>query len=361
MTSGGSNALRQSVQYYGAPGEMAQGPTEVAAHRGEFRAMIETLRMKRSIRNSMLVCLPFFIAVGIASVWVFLFDPKGPHSLSVALVMGAFWSFWVVACLWCLLAYWKYRLIVEGDRVTKVGIFTRNELWLGDVAEARWRTWPRGGSLVLKSFDCRMAIDFNEYTDEQRDALVRHFRANLDPAVQTGWMLFAYQVTSGETKEREPQEGDVVIDRRRWDRFFLRMLPLFMATGAYLAWQADRWGFLFVPLVPLAFLWVPLRFATPAKGLTCQPLSKEEWAPGQLRMFSAIGLSILAMPAIKWMIPERGSQDTAIGILAAGLSAYMIVEVFRTDRWVRRRVAEKAEAAALARGEQPSTSDAFRL
>ena len=313
--------------------------------------MNETFRMKRSIRNEMLTCLAFFIAIDIASVCGFLLDPKCPHPLIAALVVGAFWSCFIIGCLLALLAYWKYRLIIEDDHIIKVGIFTTRELRLGDVTEARWRLRPTGGGVMLVTPDVRMKIHFNEYTTEQRDALVRHLRAELGPAVHTGWTLFAYLITSGETKERVPQEGDVVVDRRRWDRLFLGMLPLFAATGAYLAWQADRWAFLFVPFVPLAFLWLLIRFATPAKGLTRQPLSKEERAPGQLKMLAVL-VACLPLTVFIQRFPVAEPARNAInGIVFVPLLIGFLVWGHKADRWKQRRNLQAAEAAAFARGE----------
>ncbi len=314
--------------------------------------MHETFRIKKLARNVILLCLLFFIAMGVFSAFVFS-DRKVPHPWIGAFVIGCFWSCCAVACFWYLLVCWKSRLIVEGDRVTKIGVIGTKDLVLGDVVEVRWRTWPQGGSLVLKSFGTRMTIDFNEYTTDQRDRLVRHFRDRLGRSSQVGWELFAFRITSGETKERVPEEGDVVVTRRRWDRLFLWMIPLFLATGALLAWQSGHWGMIVIPFVPLTLLWTVSRITTPARGLIAPRLSKEEWPPGILRMWVGIVLFLPIMLAIKWLFPERGSQDTAVRVAAVLISIYFFIESIVIDRWVRRRTVEKARAAAIARGEDP--------
>jgi hypothetical protein len=139
-------------------------------------------------------------------------------------------------CIWNLFAYFRHALIVVDGLVRSVGVFSDRVIALPQVKEARWRTWPAGGSLVLRTENARIVIEFASYEQEAPRQLVRFFRSAIDPAKQTGWNLFAYKVTDGSPPRTEPNENETLLTRRRWDYYLLPTI-LISALVGILSWR----------------------------------------------------------------------------------------------------------------------------
>jgi hypothetical protein len=323
--------------------------------------MHETLRVMPVYRNLSLIFLVFVNTIGLLGLHSSMTDPRMAHPFFAALSYGIFTIVMGGMGWWLLLAYWKYRLIIQDDRITKVGIFTRKELRLGDVTEAHWRR-PAGGGVLLVTPDVRMKIDFNEYTTEQRDALVRHFRAGLEPAIQQGWDLFAYKITTGEPKAYEPQPGDRWITRGRCDRVFFYLMIAGLLIGCLTSWLTGLWKHLFAPFPLLVPLWILLRFIIPKEGILDRPVTLDR-TPGNSAAMNRVFLAtVIIMGVIFWADRRFGESKMRNGLMISAFLvflAYMMTEVFIKERASRRRDMQAAAAAAIARDE-PSTGDTSR-
>jgi hypothetical protein len=323
--------------------------------------MYQTFRIRPFYRDIGLICVAIWSAFGVVAAWAAMTDPKIAHPLAALLLFGAISSFFNGLGVWLLLAYWKYRLIIEDHHLTKIGIFATRELRLVDVTEAHWRLRPVGGGILLATPDVRMKLDFNEYTTEQRDALIRHFRAELDPSVQEGWKLFAYRVSDGEPTGREPHPGDVLVTRRRADLIGSAATLAAAGIGMFRAWQVGKWWFALGPPGFMFAVWMFLRFSTPKQGQIDRRISAMDWPPGLIRILLSLLPFVGFIELISWLRLAPTSETVAMSSGLAIYVIYVMTEAYFGDRWQRRRDVQAAEAAAIARGEQPSTGDAFRL
>jgi hypothetical protein len=295
-----------------------------------------------------------YLAFGVGLAYAMIMDPRDPWAAWAAqfFVLGVFGM-----SVWLLLFYQRGGLIIAGDRVEAVGVFRRRTLTLSKVHDARWRVNADGGSVALKAEDGRIVVRFGYFENEQRDRLIRDFRAAIPPDRQMGWNLFAYKISSGEPRPRKtkPGDGEVLITRRRWYRYGLAALAVSLPLAGLAWWVTGEARFLAaLPAVSLPF-WV-MRFFTPAHGMVVPRLSN----PRDLIMlywlaFVAVwGLIAIGAILLVMVFADRLSHPVgAFGVIFGVLFTVLIVEALRIDRRRTRLDREAADLAAKERGEAP--------
>lgn len=157
--------------------------------------MERTFRLTKRHRNLGVVCLIFFVLVGVASAygtWAEAPEERRTSALYAATMFGVFWgSFACLAC-WLLLAYWREELRISDGQVTQQGVTGSKQIDLHSVTAFRWRIAPRpGGSLVLRTLTEKMTIYLGNFEPMERLWLIRFFpqRATNARARELGFVL----------------------------------------------------------------------------------------------------------------------------------------------------------------------------
>ena len=178
------------------------------------------LRLKKSYRNSAITCLVLFMGMMIGSSYIALAN----GSILGSLVLGGFWGFWVVLSVMLLLSYYRESLFVDDGKIIQTGVFRRREIALADIVSVRWRIVPVGGSVVLRSSADKIKVTFDNFELEQRRWLIQLFRHSLPQSIQQDWERFCLRNALPLLKQDTDaplQPDEILITRRRWDRFFL--------------------------------------------------------------------------------------------------------------------------------------------
>jgi hypothetical protein len=236
--------------------------------------MNATFRLRRSYLALRVLGTLFFATMAVVSVLGIYFEAPADRraaGLAVGLGFAAFWLLLAAFGVWVLLAYWRERLAVHDAEIDHVGVIRRKRMRVPDMVSARWRCWPAGGSLVLKSNSTRLVIYFDNFAHDERRQLIRFFRESVPISLQTGWELFFVRVgrpQAHRTRQLEktaPGEGEVLLTRRRLDTHFLAGTLLVAATGVFVYHVTGDAG-VFAKLAVIPAIWLLVRFLTPRKG-----------------------------------------------------------------------------------------------
>ena len=282
--------------------------------------MNATFRLRRSYLLLGALCTLLFAAMAIVSVLGIYFEAPAERraaALAVGLGIAAFWLAFMALGVWVLLAYWRERLAIRDGEIDYVGVICRKRLRVSEIASARWRCWPAGGSLVMRTASTRLAIGLGNYESEQQRQLIRFFREAVPPPLQSGWELFCVRIVqrharrAAQPEKAQPGEGEVLLTRRRLDAYFLAGVLLAAATCLYVYHVTGEARSLAAPLgiVPI---WLVVRFMHPREGTVSRRITADAKGRFVLLAYSWLfgGMAVLLvlkafMPnaAITFMIP----------------------------------------------------------
>jgi hypothetical protein len=112
-----------------------------------------------------LVCLALFPLIGVGGIALALVNPDGSFARPVlfAIFDGLLFGGWTLLSTYMLVACRWERLYVSSDAVRIVGVFRSKTALFLDITRAVWRSWPRGGSIVLHTEEGSVAIGFASY------------------------------------------------------------------------------------------------------------------------------------------------------------------------------------------------------
>ncbi len=247
--------------------------------------MARAFHLRKSYRNEGVVCLVFFLLIGVVSsgAWLMIAPPgRRMIALCPAVFFALFWGFWVCLSCWILLAYRLGQLRVGNRQVIQKGVIGRKEIDLASIAVVRWRIFQTGGSISLRTLTKRLTIHLDKFERDERLWLIRYFHNKLPEAVEENWSLFCSKVAIS-LRDQVVQHngchdpGKVVLTRRRWDWYLVPVILLSAIYGVVACWQFQHPRMLMAPLMPTLF-WLYLRCSTPRKGLAGKRISA---VPGQ--------------------------------------------------------------------------------
>jgi hypothetical protein len=185
------------------------------------------------------VCLPVgllglaFSAVMIGmGVALLLLNADGslPQTILAIVCVGVFGGFALLS-LYLLLAYRGDRFITSDVAIRHDGVLRSTTLPLAHITRAVWRSWPRGGSVVLYTTCDRLAVHLGNY--ESAGELAAFFRENLPAEVQERYERFeSYFVPDSKTFHRRQD---------REQRFFIGSMAVMGAGLVVLAFW-DPYG-----------------------------------------------------------------------------------------------------------------------
>lgn len=292
--------------------------------------MERTFRLAKRHRNLGVVCLIFFVLIGVASaygMWSAAPQERRIVALYAVAFVAVFWGVFASLACWLLLAYWREELKISDRQVIQQGVIGRKELDLDNITAARWRIVPRpGGSLVLRTLTERMTIYFDNFEPQERLWLIRFFR-NGTP-MREDWAVFCSKIAlpmrdRDTLAHGDPGPDSVRITRRRWDCYFVPAILLSAVIGAIAYWKFQQPRMLVAPLMP-ALLWLFLRAMTPGQGLVSKRIGAE---PGMTSFLFFelwwLGVAVIGIVAFKaWNPPMPQALvvgTTAVVLWLAGL------------------------------------------
>ena len=173
------------------------------------------------IRNSYLavgvICTAFFVAIGVTSVIVAWWNIDGSFRFpkSTAIGFGIFWSAFTALGVWIILAYYRERLFASNQGIRQRGCIRSRTVMFDEVVSGRWRRYPNGGSLVLRSPDRKIVIYFDNFSPDERIELIQFLRSALDDKRQVNWTdfelaLFSNRAVAANDDATFRAEGDAL-------------------------------------------------------------------------------------------------------------------------------------------------------
>jgi hypothetical protein len=161
-------------------------------------------------------CLTFFPLIGVGGIALSLLNPDGSFARPVlfAIFDGLFFGGWTLLSLYMLVACRRCRLYASSDAIRTVGVFRSMTALFADVTRAVWRSWPRGGSIVLHTAESRIVIGFANY--EGGKELAGFLHANLPAELQANYERFEStnvpsSVAFQEGRSRQKRSAGVVM------------------------------------------------------------------------------------------------------------------------------------------------------
>ena len=315
--------------------------------------MQKTIRLRKGIRTTGIVCLLFFLSIGIASFVVGFFLEPPPNArinpIYVAIGFACFWSAMSSLAIWLLLTFWRGRVSLTDESVTQQGVLRTATIRFDEIERVTWK--PAPSQIRLHTPTSRLKIDLSTIELADRLWLIRKMRDVQKPA-HDGWEMFCVKIAVP-LQQSEIQEGQsldpdkVALTRKRWAWYFLPTTILFAIVGIVLSWMLHRPQMLAAPL-PLLGLWAYLHFSTPQRGLATTRISAESGRSGFL-MFLLIwcGIGLAAnffLAAMRLPPPQMIAWGVGGGLVWFSVLMYKAVQFDRQ----RERGSEDRIPAALA-------------
>lgn len=146
-------------------------------------------RMSPSSFYTGVVCTIFFLIVDIASVIVVLSDIDGefPRPVPMAIFFGAFWTTWVLIGIYCIVAYFRERLILQSDSVSQLSVFSKKTFHIHEIKEIEWRLLPRTGLIKVFAGDSKLSVHTSSFAQQDRTEIIEYFRSAVAEELQSGW------------------------------------------------------------------------------------------------------------------------------------------------------------------------------
>jgi hypothetical protein len=263
--------------------------------------MERTYRLSRSCRDTgLLLCGMAVLMESLVAVAA-IQGPGGPRAggrlLCAAVFLLLFFFGLSLFALWC-----RAKMIVAGSRVTVRGLLASHTIELADVVAARWDAYGR--SLIIKTATTRARLGLFQYDPPAAGELIRFFRKSLPAEIQEDWGFFYRRIiVSRWRKDQTPQAGEILITRRRYDRyaFWTLLLLLGLAVAAAHEFRGVVPWYYWAALPALASFWVALRYSIPRSGMVHRPMRRSRRT---LAMFLVALVAPLAMFPVMAFWPE---------------------------------------------------------
>lgn len=231
--------------------------------------MRKTLRLKRGIFTTGILCLLGFLAMGTFSVATTMLAPPPKARLDpiyMAIFFGLFWGAWSCLAIWILLTYWRERLTVTDENVIQRGVIRTQVVGFDEIKSLIWKPSPPQVRLIAETTRVKIHLANFEPTDQLWS--IRQLQQRIPESVQDGWEVFCAKAAVPLCRHETGRlaHGQVAVTRKRWAWYFLPATLLFAILGIVLSLTLGLHRLWIAPL-PILVLWALLHFSTPRKGL----------------------------------------------------------------------------------------------
>jgi hypothetical protein len=133
-----------------------------------------------------------FAAIGIVTTVAAIWNIDGSFAYPevTALIFGTFWSGCTLLGVWIIAAYFRERLLLGKTAIVQHGIFRCRTLESGEVLQIKWRTWPFGADVIIRTHSERIKIYLDNFTEKEREAIVLFLRETFAAELQENWSRF---------------------------------------------------------------------------------------------------------------------------------------------------------------------------
>jgi hypothetical protein len=158
------------------------------------------------------VCAVFFAAMGIVSTVAALWNIDGSFARPklAALIFGIFWSGFTLLAGWVIAAYFRERLYFGKAGVVQHGIFRTRTLQIEEVHQIKWRPWPIGGSVVIRTPSEKATIHFDNFSKDEREDLIRFLRESFAVEIQENWSRFQDLLGRSSPPEKRASRSGII-------------------------------------------------------------------------------------------------------------------------------------------------------
>ncbi|MEX1229815.1 MAG: hypothetical protein WEB58_06225 [Planctomycetaceae bacterium] len=176
------------------------------------------------------VCLVFFLVMGISSVWAALTNIDGSFKRPIlaAWIFGTFWSALVLLCIWVILAYYRELLIIDPTKITQHGIISVKSIALDDVTQVKWGRYSMNGSVLIRDSSTKIKIHLDNFTRTEIEEIKTFVREAVPEEIQTGRAELVAQ-REKLTSRRRPRSKNAVVTK---SLVFLAIGSIFISVWA---------------------------------------------------------------------------------------------------------------------------------
>lgn len=169
-------------------------------------------RLRRYYLVAGIVSAVFWAAVGIAFTVAALWSIDGSFDQLKrdALLFSIIWSGFVLLGVWMIAAYFRNRLFFANTAIVQRGIFRSRTFPVGEVLQIKWRSRPRGGSIVIRTHSERTTIEFSHFTRDEREELIRFVRESFAVEIQEDWPRFEDMVCKSSPRAKRAFLGRII-------------------------------------------------------------------------------------------------------------------------------------------------------
>lgn len=134
----------------------------------------------------------FFSVMGVASTIAAYWNIDGsfPRPRLSALIFGLCGSGFLLLSVSLILAYFRERLFLTGKTIIQMGIIRTRAIDYAQVIHVKWRCWPVGGSIVVRTHFEKATIWLDNFTTKEREEIARFFRETFAHENQDNWPRF---------------------------------------------------------------------------------------------------------------------------------------------------------------------------
>ena len=300
--------------------------------------MPREFRVSTDVRNLGIAGVVFFaMQLGFSQAAA----PPETRSL-VRIALAAFWGFWIVGSIDELVYYARFRLTVDGTRLTIRKRLRAQEIDLSAVTSARWSHMHPQVRFCDGHTCIRLA--FESVCPEDRLPLIRLLREAIPQAAQRDWDIFCHRVALswqrdalGVDAPRPLRDDEILLTRSSWDRLFGLCMAIVAVAAAVAIWLTASWRPL-LAILQVTLIWLAIRTSCSQRGQRWHRITKSRDIPF---------LGFL----LAWAIVCGGAVSVVHHFLASdivpwiGLGISMVVLLVGLSPFEKQRAAELRQRA----------------
>lgn len=312
-----------------------------------MEAGCKVIRLRKYYRNLGVCGLILSATMGITCLLVEMDDVPADRELPLLIFFISFFTFLSGAYLWIVLSYYYATLTIHGRNIIEQGVLRRKELDLDHIRQLRWIASPFGG-IQLKSLTEKITIHIDNFPCEERLWIVEYLREQIPASAQEGWDLFCHRVALP-LRRYDPQalpvpdNDEVLLTRKRWDRLLLPWIPLFTVGGVLAAWKFNQTHLLIAPLLPI-LIWLSMRYSTPQQGMVSRKISADKETSSLLTFLGGM-LAAYMIILVGLKLIDNPRLDHSITILCLTLiwMAAVLCKCHRLDKTRHKKQREQSK------------------
>ncbi|WP_417376158.1 hypothetical protein [Gimesia maris] len=271
------------------------------------------------------------------------------RQISQIIFAGSICTFFASISLWLLLSYYFVSLTIQGSKVIEQGVLLRKELDPERIRQLRWIASPSGG-IKLKTLTDKTTIYLENFPCEDRLWIVEYLRAQIPEPNQEGWDLFCHRVALP-LRRYDPQalpvpdNDEVLLTRKRWDRLLIPWILLFTVGGILAAWKFNLPHLLSAPLLPM-ILWLSMRYSTPKQGMVSQKLSADKESRSYLIFLGGMLVAyLILLNGLKFIANPPVSESTIMFCLTVNWFAVVLWKSHRIGKKLHKKQLEASKTS----------------